>query len=75
MNKPTFTARDIKAFDKLVESHTKKATDAMMKGEDVSDMVFSSFLLFQQEIDKALMSAGKKPIIFEAPAFINNEFA
>ena len=60
MSMPTFSARDIKSFDKLVETHTKKATDAMMKGEDVSDMILSSFLIFQQEIDKALMSAGKK---------------
>jgi len=54
MEKSSLTPKDLKSFGILVKAETKKVTDALMEGEDVSQLLLSSYLFFQKEIDNAL---------------------
>ena len=76
MEKSSITPKDLKSFGKLVKAETEKVTDAMMDGEDVSQLLLASYLLFQKEIDNALKNKNigggvdRRPndnLIFETP--------
>ena len=77
--------KELRSFEKLVETETQKVSYALMDGEDVAQMILSAYLIFQLEIEKALKNKNgggavggrlsNDNIVHETPGMIVDEFA